>query len=374
MSKRRIRRGPDLPEQFDGWLWDDALLIPRNELTEIVGHDGSGKTSFVLGLVAGWTKQRYVDRPETIFLSMQEDGEAITKGRLKTYGADLARVVVQPHLPEGEPDIPCCRPHTTSSCSRRTSARRTRRVAVLDSLDVHVDSLGVQAARQSLNKMRAIAQRLKVTFILVGHFNKAGRSLDQAIGGGRGVKAAMRCILVWGERPPTAQELLGALFTDDEHDSEDEPDTTHALAVHKNSYGPKFPTRQTMLYVVEKTEFPYKALGRIELLQFNHVDDSDTVSPQGHLGTKRADPAGPGEARHQARSGEEPDRAVHLGPLRRVDACLRASEQDGGRRSQGTHDQTGSWPIGQRRSDRDPEATRRRRRPVGVADQVHDPR
>ena len=281
-----IRRGGDLPERFDGWLWENTTgLIPRNDLTLIVGHDGTGKSQFVLSLVAEWTAKQ----GETVFLSMQEDSDAITKGRLAAYGADLERTVFQPARSDSTPEAPWTFPKNVAEFAAYLWQTKAT-VAVIDSLDVHVDNLAAQVARQTLNALRTVAQRLNVTIILVGHVNKTGRSLDAAIGGGRGIKAAMRCILVWGERPQSEAELFAALFSggplgnlvsDDELDeTKDEfEDATHALAVHKNSYGQQYPHFPTALFRSEKLPYPYQTLGDISLLKFEYVNDAPTISP-----------------------------------------------------------------------------------------------
>ena len=292
MSKR-IRRGPDLPEEFPGWLWANANLIPRHELTMIAGHDGVGKSSFALQLVAEMTVGDFSEKVETVFLSMQEDAEEVTKARLKAYGADLRQTVYQPRRENGEPDTPWAFPEDLEVFEEYLRTTKAT-VAVIDSLDAHISALASQRARVTLHLLRAIAKRHSVTIILVHHVNKAAKTFDQAIGGGRGVKAAMRCILVWGERPKSMREIIMGMFGKDEDDDDDEENefeqTSHALAVHKNSYGYAFPQYKTWLYESEVIDNPYTPSHT--LLKFNYSEESHVVSPTGIWQARQTEIAG----------------------------------------------------------------------------------
>lgn len=300
----RSRTGHDLSEKHAGWLWDGEKLIPRDELTMLVGFDGKGKSSFALSLVADMTTGALSGKREIVFLAMQEDSEAITKARLKVNGADLGSCRFQPKPDQEQKD--------TGQESRSAWAfpedqaafedylvQEKVTVAILDSLDFHVANLAAQVARRTLGALREMAQRHNITIILVHHFNKASAHIDSAIGGGRGIKGAMRCIMVWGERPPTPAEEVDkdwkefvqkhgrgvdpetALSGEDEDSNmgadDDYTTSTHVLTVHKNSYGKKYPAKLSSLYRAYEVQHPYAA--KESVLRFEFVDEC-RVSPQ----------------------------------------------------------------------------------------------
>jgi hypothetical protein len=261
--KYEIRSGDDLPETFEGWLWEEAKLIPRGTLSMIIGHDGVGKTSIAMQLAAQWTRDE-----EIVFMSMLEDGPEIIKSKLKAAGADLDMCVFQPNRPDGSTDINWMIPEDIERMEvylRATGAT----VAILDSLDAHMSASPIShKARVALAGMHNMAQRLGIPVIFLHHFNKGGNktSVDQAIGGARGIKAAFRNILVWGDP-----------FDGAEFESSADAKATHALAVHKNSYGPSYPQRATMVYAAQTLPHPYWEGETV--LGFELIDSTHLVSP-----------------------------------------------------------------------------------------------
>lgn len=263
MSKRT---GRDLSTEIPEWLWEKESLLPRNELAMLVGYDGHGKSSFMLKLVAEMTRGTLSGTKETVFLSMIEDAESIVRARLQVHDADLGRTVFQP---AGQPAWAF--PADFDAFSAYMSGTGAT-VAILDSMDYHVHNLGSQLARQTLGYMHELGERLGTTIIFVHHFNKDSRSIDVGIGGGRAVKAAMRTILVWGEAPQTPKQVLKELL-DVKDSDEDEDPGTHILAVHKNSYGLKFPAHPSLLYNAESVPNPLAPLDKSkEVWTFEHLD------------------------------------------------------------------------------------------------------
>ena len=92
-------------------------------------------------------------------------------------------------------------------------------IVVLDPLDHHVDDLASQAGRQTLGTLAAIAETAQIGLIAVQHFNKTGKDIAAAVGGGRGVRGVARSILVGARSPspaPTRENLerLGMLLAE----------------------------------------------------------------------------------------------------------------------------------------------------------------
>ena len=276
----KTRTGHDLPESFDGWLWPDACVVPRNELTMLVGYDGAGKSSFVLHLMAKATNGELSGSPERVYLSMAEDAPSITKARLVAHGADLDRVFVQPLRADGLTDATWVFPEDLEPFETYLAEKEIT-IAVIDSADYHIGEMAGQQARKTLGQLHEICERREVTLVLISHFNKGGRAVDQGIGGGRGVKAAMRCILVWGERPQTSREMLMAFLQVEEEEEQEEQEEeqeekeedlgTHVLAVHKNSYGKK---GMGWAYTTKEIEHPFDP--KETVLEFEYVGETET--------------------------------------------------------------------------------------------------
>src|SRR5436305_10287495 len=132
--KYQVKSGEDLPSHFEGWAWPEAKLIPRGELSMLIGHDGVGKTSLMLELAAQWSRE-----DEVVFMSMIEDGPEIIKARLAAYEADLDMCVFQPDRPDGSHDAHWMIPDDVEKIEaylRVTGAT----IAIFDSLDAHLSS------------------------------------------------------------------------------------------------------------------------------------------------------------------------------------------------------------------------------------------
>jgi hypothetical protein len=262
--KYEIKSGEDLPSDWEGWLWEDAKLIPRGELSMLIGHDGVGKTSIALQLAAQWTKE-----DEVIYMSMIEDGPEVIKSKLSAYDADLDMCVFQPDRPDGTPDAAWMIPDDLDKIEAYLRATGAT-MAIFDSLDAHLTASPIShKARLALAAVHGMAIRLKIPVIFLHHFNKGGKStsIDQAIGGARGIKAAFRSILVWGD------PFGGINF-----EGEGTQQASHALAVHKNSYGPAWPSRPSMVYTCSTVPNPYWEGESV--LKFELVDSTPLVSPE----------------------------------------------------------------------------------------------
>lgn len=270
-----IRSGLNLSETFEGWLWEDAKLIPRGELSMLIGHDGVGKTSIACQLAAAWSHE-----DEVIFMSMLEDGDETIKAKLAGSGADLDMCVFQPNRPDGTRDAHWMIPDDLGKIEAYLHATGAT-VAIFDSLDAHLSASPIShKARLALSSIHSMAARLKIPVLFLHHFNKGGTktSIDQAIGGARGIKAAFRCILVWGD-PFTGERFEGG---------DGMTRATHALAVHKNSYGPKWPQRPSMIYSSRVVDHPYWE-GET-MLQFDLIDSTPMISPDDIYAARHAKP------------------------------------------------------------------------------------
>ncbi len=184
------RRASEIEPRNPQWVFDRRA--PRGAISLLVGADGSGKSTLITSLTAGWTTGELTGRAEEVHLSLVEDDvAAVTVPRLITAGADLERV----HLLERRDAWAF--PRDLERFASYLSEHGIT-IAVLDPLDHHVDDIAGQAGRQTLGQLAGVAEMTGVGLIIVHHFTKAGTSIGIAIGGGRGVKGVARSILIWG--------------------------------------------------------------------------------------------------------------------------------------------------------------------------------
>lgn len=268
------RRAADVAPRSPEWILDQRM--PRTGLSLIVGADGTGKSTLVAGLTAQWTTGELTGQPEMVHLSLAEDdAAAVTVPRLMAAGADCGRVVIP------AADGSWVFPDDLEKLGKYLESS-TVDILVLDPLDHHVDSLAQQAGRKTLGQLDAITRAADTSLVGVHHFNKSGRNVDAAIGGGRGVKGIARSILVWGPEPSVPVAVVG--------EEDNEAAECHVLAHHKSSFGPRAAS-----LVYERVRRPHAAGG--ELTLFELIGEADYTPAQVYEGPQGAVQGGQGRKR-----------------------------------------------------------------------------
>lgn len=189
--KGQDRRGDQIAPEPVEWLVDG--LVPRGHITLLVGVAGYGKSTLTSRFVADITTGVASGKPENVLISATEDHVgAVTIPRLKAAGAMLSNI-----YPERSWRFP-----RDLELFEQTLREREISCVVIDPLDDAVDNIGGQDGRQTLGEIAEIAETYNTAIIAVHHFTKSGKTVDRAIGGGRGVQGVSRSIMVFGPEPP----------------------------------------------------------------------------------------------------------------------------------------------------------------------------
>ena len=162
-------------------LWHGR--VPRGDITLLVGHSGRGKSTLAVHLASAWSNGKLSGHPEAVLLiSAEDDAHAVTGPRLLAAGADGAYLHV-------ETDPGAWRFPRDFEKFAATIAGTEAKVAILDPLVHVVDNVSGARGREALEQLAAIARDRGITLVLVHHFVKSARSVEQAIAGGYGVQS-----------------------------------------------------------------------------------------------------------------------------------------------------------------------------------------
>jgi RecA-family ATPase len=202
------------------WLWPGRF--PLGKLVGIEGDPGLGKTLLGIELAAQlshggtWHDGSPCAEGNTMLITYEDDINDAIVPRLLAAGADLdaLRVLTQisdakgngHHAPSFPSDIPviqvACREHDI-------------KVLIIDpfaaSLDDSVESWSDQRLRKALAPLRAMAERLQITVILIRHLNKkTGQDAQYRGGGSIAFMAACRAVYVIAPDPEQPDTLVMA--------------------------------------------------------------------------------------------------------------------------------------------------------------------
>ena len=165
------------PEQVE-WLWKGR--IARGKITILEGDPGTGKTTLALSLAACISNgdplpgEQDGGRPRTVIVFSGEDDIGDTlRPRLDAAGADCSRVIFENLR---DPDaVPFMLPRDLDELERTIIEHDAALVIidpVLSYLDPDTDSHKDQSVRAALMPLAALAQRTRVSIILIRHLNK----------------------------------------------------------------------------------------------------------------------------------------------------------------------------------------------------------
>jgi hypothetical protein len=121
-------------------------------------------------------------------------------------------------------------------------------------------SLTAQKGRETLGKVKEVAEELGVAIVFLHHFIKSATSCSRvmdAVGGGYGVYGVARSILVLGWEPTVPQSLLQmfGMVAESDRDEDDDPVGQRIVLAHeKHSTGPEHPS---IMYA--RTSYPHPA-------------------------------------------------------------------------------------------------------------------
>ena len=216
------------PEQVE-WLWKGR--IARGKITILEGDPGTGKTTLALSLAACISNgdplpgEQDGGRPRTVIVFSGEDDIGDTlRPRLDAAGADCSRVIFENLR---DPDaVPFMLPRDLDELERTIIEHDAALVIidpVLSYLDPDTDSHKDQSVRAALMPLAALAQRTRVSIILIRHLNKdSSKSAIHRGGGSIAFTGVARLVLLVAEDP-------------------DDPDTC-VLARSKGNLGPRPPS------------------------------------------------------------------------------------------------------------------------------------
>lgn len=179
------------------WLW--YPYIPYGKITLVQGDPGSGKSTFVLNVIANLTmgRQPYSNKelpfPKRVIYQCSEDGISDTiKPRLLRAGADCSMVAF---VEEDDNAL-------TLNDEKLRNAIETFKadVLVIDPVQAYIgndsDLMVAGKARKLMRKLGAWAAQYNCAIILVGHMNKKEGSKDLYRGmGSIDMVAAARSVL-----------------------------------------------------------------------------------------------------------------------------------------------------------------------------------
>ena len=194
------------------WLWRGRL--PLGHVTVLAGDPGEGKSIVTLDLAARLSRGDALPgeargRPpaESLLVNCEDNLEDTLKARLQAMGADVRRVhfldmrapgAVRPMIPEDLLDV-----------EEWLGLHPTAKLVVFDPLNaflpLRLDSHKDQDVRQALAPLAALAERFRLSVVLVVHLNKTFQTASALYraSGSIGVVAAPRSVLFIGRDQDT---------------------------------------------------------------------------------------------------------------------------------------------------------------------------
>jgi len=198
-SRVESRKASEIDIGEVSWCWTDR--IPFGTVSLVVGAAKTGKST-----LASWLTAELITTTVstgTIHLCLSEDpAETVTRPRLGAAGVptkDLTRVYVREQAWRFPRDL---------ELFGREMQGTGVRLAVLDPVDNIFQQICAVQLADSLDPLTQLARDNGMAIILVGHFNKAGTTLETAIAGSRRLTGASRSTLIFGYEPGGGGDLV----------------------------------------------------------------------------------------------------------------------------------------------------------------------
>ncbi len=206
------------------WLWKPFLSI--GTATNIAGDGGVGKSQLASKIVVAVTtggllpdpriplpqssfdnaNRVKMDAGDVLILTAEESLEEILVPRLEKWGANMARV----HFLTG-PELLLDKSGFAEI--EYAIAQVKPRLVVVDSITAflggEVDSKSATSVRVPLRKLQYLAEKFRVAFLIITHFNKSfGANAGQRISGTTDFRNGVRSVLLVGEDPNNKERFL----------------------------------------------------------------------------------------------------------------------------------------------------------------------
>lgn len=199
------------------WLWEDHIF--DNSLAAFAGPGGTGKSTYVLDFVARLTRGtvpgEHHGEPLTVGVWESEDPAAeITVPRLHAADADLERV----YLIKGTRRESDDHGELVTGIRMPEDETALREFIITTGANIIVISPFANVIGGDLNKrenvahvlarLTAIADELKVTFLLILHFNKGGGSMQDKISGSAAFRDHVRATFLFAHDDESGQRVI----------------------------------------------------------------------------------------------------------------------------------------------------------------------
>jgi hypothetical protein len=260
MSENIVPIG-DLEPEAPSWLWRGYIL--RRGINLIVGPKGIGKTSLACWIAARASvgDERFGGKPLRAFVDTTEDDpRVVLRPRVEAAGGDLD-LMIETRKPETPPwKYPGSRSALDTYLNNSARADRPLDLIVLDSLSGFVPRFTrPEIVDQALEQLTRLCMKYDLALVLVHHFNKAGRTIDAAIGGASAITRIARSVFIFGEEPTANFE---SLFRRGRAGESDEPRLVLACAKLNVA-----PTPPALTFVSTAVEIPsIESVHRVELV------------------------------------------------------------------------------------------------------------
>lgn len=204
------------------WLWKDR--IPKGKLTIFSGNPDCGKTTVLIDVISRYTTGRaYPDgaenaiEPRDVLMLIAEDDPGDTiKPRLMAAGADLSRVsylkAVQVKNGAKQIERMLALDHDLDLLEKSLRKNPNIGLVTLDPISGYLGKAELnkeQELRRVLVPIKELAEKLGVTFIGLGHFNKRSDvSALHKVGGAVAMSGVPRAVWMFAKNPEADDEYL----------------------------------------------------------------------------------------------------------------------------------------------------------------------